>query len=154
MRGVRAVVQRVLEAAVTVDGSVAGAIGPGLMVLVGVAADDDRSDAAALADKLAVLRIFRDEAGRMNRSVSEVGGSVLVVSQFTLFGEARRGRRPSFTAAAPPEQAEPLVEEVMEGLRRAGVPVAAGRFGAAMRVSLVNDGPVTLVLETRGGRVV
>jgi D-tyrosyl-tRNA(Tyr) deacylase len=150
---VRAVVQRVAWARVRVDGEIVGEIGPGLLVLVGAAVGDTSADAAALADKLAGLRIFPDGEGRMNRSVVEAGGAVLVVSQFTLLGDLRRGRRPSFTGAAPPEEAEPLVDEVHEGLRRAGVPCATGRFRAHMEVELLNDGPVTLVLEVTGGRV-
>lgn len=150
----RAVVQRVSRAAVRVDEETVGEIGLGLLVLVGVAAGDGPDDSGALAGKLAGLRIFPDEEGRMNRSVVEAGGAVLVVSQFTLYGDVRRGRRPSFTAAAPPETAEPLVDLVVEQLRRAGVPCAAGRFRARMEMELLNDGPVTLVLEVAGGRVV
>ena len=150
----RAVVQRVTRAAVRVGGETVGEIGPGLLVLVGAAASDLPADATALAAKLAGLRIFPDDQGLMNRSVVEVGGAVLVVSQFTLYGDVRRGRRPSFTAAAPPEAAEPLVELVAETLRRAGVPCATGRFRAHMVVELLNDGPVTLVLDVAGGRVV
>ena len=149
----RAVVQRVAWARVRVGGESVGEIGPGLLVLVGAAGGDTTADAAALADKLAGLRILPDEGGRMNRSVAEAGGGVLVVSQFTLLGDLRRGRRPSFTDAAPPETAEPLVEEVVEHLRRAGVLCATGRFGAHMEVELLNDGPVTLILEVSGGRV-
>jgi len=149
----RAVVQRVSWARVRVGGEAVGEIGPGLLVLVGAAAGDTPADAAALADKLAGLRIFPDDEGRMNRSVAEARGAVLVVSQFTLLGDLRRGRRPSFTEAAPPEEAEPLVDLVTEHLRRAGVPCATGRFRAHMEVELLNDGPVTLVLEIRGGRV-
>jgi len=147
------VVQRVAWARVRVEGEKVGEIGPGLLVLVGAAAGDTAADAAALADKLAGLRIFPDDEGRMNRSVDEAGGAVLVVSQFTLLGDLRRGRRPSFTAAAPPEEAEPLVDAVAEHLRRAGVPCATGRFRAHMEVELLNDGPVTLVLEVSEGRV-
>lgn len=150
----RAVVQRVTRAAVRVDGETIGEIGRGLLVLVGAAAGDGPADASALAEKLAGLRIFPDDEGLMNRSVVEAGGAVLVVSQFTLYGDVRRGRRPSFTAAAPPEAAEPLVDLVADGLRRAGVPCATGRFRAHMEVDLLNDGPVTLVLEVAGGRVV
>ena len=150
----RAVVQRVTRAAVRVDGETVGEIGRGLLVLVGAAAGDGPADAAALAEKLAGLRIFPDDEGLMNRSVVEAGGAVLVVSQFTLYGDVRRGRRPSFTAAAPPEAAEPLVNLVAEGLQRAGVPCATGRFRAHMEVDLLNDGPVTLVLDVAGGRVV
>jgi D-tyrosyl-tRNA(Tyr) deacylase len=148
------VVQRVTRAAVRVDGETVGEIGRGLLVLVGAAAGDGPADAAALAEKLAGLRIFPDAEGLMNRSVVEAGGAVLVVSQFTLYGDVRRGRRPSFTAAAPPEAAEPLVGLVAEGLQRAGVPCATGRFRAHMEVELLNDGPVTLVLDVAGGRVV
>lgn len=143
----RAVVQRVTEARVTVDGAVVGAIGPGLCVLVGVTHDDDADRARKLADKLWHLRVFDDDAGVMNRSVADVGGEVLVVSQFTLYGDTSRGRRPSWIAAARPEQAEPLVEAVASELRRLGAQVATGRFRAEMLVSLVNDGPVTLVIE-------
>lgn len=149
----RAVVQRVSWARVRVDGETVGEIGPGLLALVGAAVGDTPADAAALADKVAGLRIFPDEEGRMNRSVTEAGGAVLVVSQFTLLGDLRRGRRPSFTEAAPPEEAEPLVEEVVAHLGRAGVPCATGRFRAHMEVELLNDGPVTLVVEVGGGRV-
>ncbi len=149
----RAVVQRVSRAAVTVESQVVGAIGRGLLVLVGVAHDDGRADARAIADKLIGLRVFADDAGAMNLSVADLGGEVLVVSQFTLYGDARRGRRPSFTAAARPQHAESLVGEVVERLSKV-VPVAEGRFGASMSVELVNDGPVTLVLETSNGRLV
>jgi D-tyrosyl-tRNA(Tyr) deacylase len=148
------VVQRVTRAAVRVDGQTVGEIGRGLLVLVGVAAGDGPADAAALAEKLAGLRIFPDGEGKMNRSVVEAGGAALVVSQFTLYGEVRRGRRPSFTAAAAPESAEPLVGLVAAHLERAGVPCATGRFRAHMDVELLNDGPVTLMLEVCGGRVV
>ncbi len=150
----RVLLQRVSEAAVSVDGKVVGAIGPGLVALVGVSASDGEEDAIAVSEKLAALRIFRDDDGRMNRSVVDVGGDVLVVSQFTLYGDARRGRRPSFTAAARPESAEPLVAKVIEGVRNAGIGVATGVFGAMMSVALVNDGPVTILLETAGGRLV
>lgn len=150
----RAVVQRVTRAAVRVDGETVGEIGRGLLVLVGAAAGDGLADAAALADKLAGLRIFPDDEGRMNRSVVEIGGAALVVSQFTLYGDVRRGRRPSFTEAAPPEAAEPLVDLVAAHLREAGVPCATGLFRAHMEVDLLNDGPVTLVLDVTGGRVV
>jgi len=150
---VRAVVQRVSWARVRVGGETVGEIGPGLLVLVGVAAGDAPADAAALAEKLSGLRIFPDDEGRMNRSVAEARGAVLVVSQFTLLGDLRRGRRPSFTEAAPPELAEPLVDRLVERLRRAGLPCATGRFRAHMEVELLNDGPVTLVLEVGEGRV-
>jgi D-tyrosyl-tRNA(Tyr) deacylase len=150
---VKAVVQRVGEASVTVDGEVVGEIGPGLLILVGAEADDTEADAVAVADKLAGLRIFRDGDGRMNRSIVDVGGAALVVSQFTLLADVRRGRRPSFTRAAPPEIAEPLVAALAADLRTRGIPVAEGRFGAMMDVRLLNDGPVTIVVETAGGRV-
>ena len=142
----RAVVQRVAEAAVTVDGATVGQIGPGLVVLLGVARDDDAAMAAALAGKVARLRIFEDEAGQMNRSVLDTGGAVLAVSQFTLLGDTRKGNRPSFIAAARPEVAEPLYERFVAALRELGVEVATGRFRTAMRVALVNDGPVTIIL--------
>ena len=148
----RAVVQRVSSASVTVDGEVVGAIGVGLLVLVGVALDDTVADAEAIAKKVAGLRIFSDPSEMMNLSVQEVGGSVLVVSQFTLYGDVSRGRRPSFTRAAPGPIAEPLVETVSAALERNAVIVARGVFGAKMEVELVNQGPVTIVLETRNGR--
>ncbi|HEX9970305.1 MAG TPA: D-aminoacyl-tRNA deacylase [Acidimicrobiales bacterium] len=144
----RAVVQRVQWARVTVDGEVVGAIGPGLCVLVGVARGDSPAAAGKLADKVWGLRVFDDEAGVMNRSCADVGGAVLVVSQFTLYGDVSRGRRPSWIAAAPPEEAEPLVQAVVDDLRRLGASVETGRFRAEMVVELANDGPVTLVLET------
>ncbi|HEX6424539.1 MAG TPA: D-aminoacyl-tRNA deacylase [Acidimicrobiales bacterium] len=143
----RAVVQRVLEARVTVDGVAVGAIGPGMCVLVGVTHDDDEPRARRLADKLWNLRIFDDDAGVMNRSLADAGGQVLVVSQFTLYGDTSRGRRPSWVAAARPEEAEPLVGAVVAGLRGLGAQVETGRFGAEMLVALVNHGPVTLVVE-------
>lgn len=149
----RAVVQRVADAKVTVDGETVGSIGIGLAVLVGVAPGDSAEDAGALADKLAGLRIFRDDAGKMNLSVVDVDGAVLVISQFTLYGDTRRGRRPSFVGAAAPDLAEPLVEATVAHLASLGVPTATGRFGADMSVSLTNDGPVTLVLEISDGRV-
>ena len=148
MRPVRAVVQRVTSAQVRVGGAVVGRIGAGLCVLVGVTHDDTPATAARMAAKLAAVRLFGDDAGAMNRSVGEVGGSVLVVSQFTLYGDAGRGRRPSWSAAAPRPVAEPLVDAVVEGLRALGVPVETGVFGAAMELELVNDGPVTLIVET------
>jgi D-tyrosyl-tRNA(Tyr) deacylase len=150
----RAVVQRVERASVTVDGDIVGRIGQGLAVLVGVEDTDTSEDAETLAAKMTALRIFADENGRMNRSVVEVGGSVLVVSQFTLLADVRKGRRPSFTAAAPPDRAQPLVEAVCAAVREQGIDVAEGRFGAMMSVELVNDGPVTILVETDGGRVV
>ncbi len=149
----RAVVQRVSRAAVSVDGHTVGSIGLGLLVLLGISSDDTPADADALAAKLARLRIFRDQEGRMNRSVLDVEGSVLLVSQFTLYGDTRRGNRPSFTNAADPAQAAPLVDEVVERLAAEGLIVATGEFGAMMDVQLVNDGPVTLIVEAQGGRI-
>jgi len=143
----RALVQRVAMARVTVDEVEVGSIGPGLCAFVGVTHDDGTTEAERLADKLWHLRLFADDEGRMDLSVAAVGGQVLVISQFTLYGDIRRGRRPSWVAAARPEQAEPLVEAVADGLRRLGATVANGRFGAHMVVELVNDGPVTLQLE-------
>ncbi|MBM3470678.1 MAG: D-tyrosyl-tRNA(Tyr) deacylase [Armatimonadetes bacterium] len=146
----RAVVQRVARAAVRVGDATLGSIGPGLMVLLAVAAGDASPQAAALAEKVSHLRIFDDEAGKLNRSVMEVGGSVLVVSQFTLYGDVSRGRRPSFIRAAAPDHAEALCEEFVAGLRTLGITVATGRFRAKMVVEIHNDGPVTLVLDTDG----
>ena len=144
----RAVLQRVRRAKVTVGEDVTGEIGVGWLVLLGVAPDDTRREADWLADKVANLRAFADDAGKMNLAVQDVGGSVLVVSQFTLYGDCRKGRRPSFIGAALPQIAEPLYEAFVIALRALGVPVATGRFAADMQVELVNDGPVTLVLET------
>jgi D-tyrosyl-tRNA(Tyr) deacylase len=144
---VRAVVQRVTRASVVVDGAVVGAIGRGLAVLVGVTHTDGPKEAAALAAKLWHLRLFDGADGRPDLAVGAVGGEVLVVSQFTLYGDTSRGRRPSWIAAAPPEQAEPLVDQVVDELRALGATVATGRFRADMAVELVNDGPVTLVLD-------
>jgi D-tyrosyl-tRNA(Tyr) deacylase len=146
-RGVRALVQRVTRASVTVDGEVTGAIGTGLCALVGITHADRPEEARALAAKLWHLRVFEGEDGRMDLPVAAVGGEVLVVSQFTLYGDTRKGRRPSWVAAAPPEQAEPLVELVCDELRSLGATIATGRFRADMQVELVNDGPVTLLLE-------
>jgi D-tyrosyl-tRNA(Tyr) deacylase len=143
----RALVQRVTAARVRVDGEVVGEIGLGLCVLVGVTHDDSVSVAGRLAEKVWNLRIFDDSDGVMNRPAADVGGGVLVVSQFTLYGDTRRGRRPSWVAAAPPGQAEPLVHVFAATLRDLGAPVATGRFGAHMQVELVNDGPVTLLVE-------
>ena len=143
----RAVVQRVTSAEVTVGGSKVGAIGPGLCVLLAVTHDDAPDRARRMADKLWHLRILADDAGLMNRSASETGREILVVSQFTLYGDTSRGRRPSWVAAAPPEQAEPLVEAVVVELRALGATVATGAFGADMQLALVNDGPVTLIVE-------
>lgn len=143
----RALIQRVSRASVEVDGAVVGEIGRGLLALVGVTHDDDADKATRLAQKVLTLRIFADEDGVMNRSAADTDGAVLVVSQFTLYGDTSGGRRPSWIAAAPPEVAEPLVERFAETLREAGATVAEGRFGAHMDVALVNDGPVTLLLE-------
>ncbi len=139
--------QRVAEARVRVDGEVVGEIGPGLCVLVGATHGDDDATARKLADRLWGLRIMPDADGVMNVSVADASREVLVISQFTLYGDTRKGRRPSWIDAARPEQAEPLVEVVVEELRRLGATVATGRFGADMQVELVNDGPVTLLLE-------
>jgi|TARA_B100000959_G_scaffold212226_1_gene223171 D-tyrosyl-tRNA(Tyr) deacylase len=144
---VRALVQRVERAAVSVDEEVVGAIGAGLCVFVGVTHDDSDGEADRLVDRLAGIRIMDDDNGVMNRSVADVGGEVLVVSQFTLYGDASRGRRPTWLAAARPEQAEPLVERVVSGLRDRGIVVATGRFRAQMSVDLVNDGPATIMVE-------
>jgi D-tyrosyl-tRNA(Tyr) deacylase len=140
-------VQRVASASVHVDGELVGEIGRGLLVLVGVTHTDTGSSSLRLAAKLAGLRIFPDDGGAMNRSVADVGGEVLVVSQFTLYGDAAKGRRPSFVAAAPGPVAEPLVDAVIEALEELGLRVASGRFGADMSVTLVNDGPVTILLD-------
>ena len=145
----RVVIQRVSEASVTVGQKTVGAIGQGLMVLLGVAQGDTSQEAKALAEKTAGLRIFEDDAGKMNRSVEEIGGSLLVVSQFTLLGDCRKGRRPGFTDAAPPELADQLYEEYVAALRSRGVNVATGVFRADMQVALVNDGPVTMLLDSR-----
>jgi D-tyrosyl-tRNA(Tyr) deacylase len=148
---VRALIQRVTEARVTVDGERIGEIGTGLCVLVGVTHGDDEKSATGLASKVAHLRVFDDDAGAMNRSLLDTGGAALVVSQFTLYGDTTRGRRPGWSAAAPPEVAEPLIETFGRELRALGVPVETGRFRADMQVTLVNDGPVTLMLEVTPG---
>lgn len=139
--------QRVSRASVTVEGAIAGEIGRGYLVLLGVTQADTAAEAEWLAQKVAGLRLFEDGEGKMNLALSDVGGAVLVVSQFTLYGDARKGRRPSFTDAAAPKQAEPLVDHFVETLRATGIPAATGVFGAHMDVALVNDGPVTLLLE-------
>lgn len=144
----RALIQRVTRASVTVDGAVVGEIGAGLLVLVGVAKPDGVSDAEFLAEKLVNLRIFADADGKMNRSLLEVGGALLAVSQFTLYGDTRKGRRPGFDAAAPAEQGRALYEHFVEAVRRTGVHVETGVFQAHMEVALVNDGPVTFMVET------
>lgn len=147
VRFVRSLVQRVERASVTVEGDVVGSIGAGLAVLVGVTHDDDIAVARKMAEKLWHLRVFEDEKGKMNRSVGEGSGELLVVSQFTLYGDTRKGRRPSWTAAAPPEVAEPLIGELVARLRDLGARVETGIFRAHMSVELVNDGPVTLLVE-------
>ncbi len=144
----RTVVQRVREARVELEGRVAGQIGLGLLVLVGVAKTDTRRDAEYLADKVAGLRVFPDEAGKMNRDVKASGGGLLIVSQFTLYGDVRRGRRPSFDGAAGPEQARLLYEYFVEAVRARGVPVETGTFQARMSVHLINDGPVTIIVDS------
>jgi D-tyrosyl-tRNA(Tyr) deacylase len=141
------VVQRVSSARVLVDGEVVGEVGPGLCVLLGVSREDGEEEAERLAGRIAQLRIFENEEGRFDRSLLDVGGSALVVSQFTLIANTAKGNRPSFTDAAPPEEAEPLYETFCAALRESGVEVATGRFGARMAVELLNDGPVTIVLE-------
>jgi D-tyrosyl-tRNA(Tyr) deacylase len=144
----RAVVQRVSRAHVSIDEEIVGEIGLGLLVLLGIASDDTEADAAYLADKIAGLRVFEDSLRRMNLSVQEVGGSVLTVSQFTLYGDVRRGRRPSFDAAAPPETARKLYQLFVEQLRAAGLRCETGRFQEKMKVHLVNEGPVTILLDS------
>jgi len=147
----RAVVQRVHEASVSVDGQTIGAIGQGLLLFLGVDLDDDERDAAMMAEKVAGLRCFEDEASKFNRSVEDVRGGVLAISQFTLHGDCRKGRRPSFTQAARPEQAFPLYEAVVRLLRERGLCVETGSFGAHMEVASINDGPVTLLIDTKKG---
>jgi D-tyrosyl-tRNA(Tyr) deacylase len=145
----RAVVQRVSRAQVTVNGEIAGKIGLGLLLLLGVGRDDGEADATYLAEKIAGLRVFEDAQGKMNRSVQDVGGSVLAVSQFTLYGDVRRGKRPSFDAAAPPEKARQLFEFFVEHIRAAGLPCETGRFQEMMTVELMNEGPVTILLDSQ-----
>ena len=144
----QAVVQRVTQSSVTVAGHEVGAICAGLMVLLGVAHDDTEKEAVWLADKIMHLRIFEDDDGKMNRSLMDIGGDMLVVSQFTLLGDCRKGRRPSFIHAAPPDQAEALYQYFVQRVRKAGIEVATGKFRAHMEVSLINDGPVTLIVST------
>ncbi|WP_322814920.1 D-aminoacyl-tRNA deacylase [Chloroflexus sp.] len=144
----RAVIQRVREASVTVAGEVVGAIGNGLLILLGVCHTDTAEDVELLAEKIAQLRIFSDHEGKFNLSLLDVGGAALVVSQFTLYADTRKGRRPSFTAAARPEIAAPLVDTFAATLRTRNIPVATGVFGAMMQVALINDGPVTLVIDS------
>ncbi len=144
----RALVQRVTEASVEIDAGSVGSIGPGLLVLLGVSADDEETDAEYLVPKIVNLRIFADDANRFNRSVADVGGEVLVVSQFTLYADTRRGRRPDFTRAAPPDLAERLYGHTVSLLRETGLTVATGRFQAYMQVRSQNDGPVTIMLDS------
>lgn len=145
----RAVVQRVSEAAVTIDGREVARIGQGLLILLGVAEGDDASHARFIASKIAGMRIFQDDAGRMNLSVMDVGGAALVVSQFTLLADCRKGRRPSFTGAAPPQEADRLYNLFADNLREMGLEVGTGEFGAMMDVSSINSGPVTILLDSR-----
>jgi len=144
----RCVVQRVTEASVTVNGETAGAVGPGLMVLIGVSAEDTDADLKYMAEKVPNLRIFDDENGVMNRSVIDTGGSILAVSQFTLYGDARGGRRPSYIRAAKPDEANALYERLVAAWRAKGIHVETGRFRTDMKVSLVNDGPVTILIDS------
>lgn len=141
------------RASVAVEGETVGQIGVGLLALVGVAEGDDETDARAAATKIVGMRIFPDDEGKMNRSVIDAGGAVLLVSQFTLLGDVRKGRRPAFTTAAPPDRAVPILAALAEAISEQGVAVAHGRFGAHMVVDLVNDGPVTIVFDVKGGRV-
>ena len=145
----RAVVQRVRESSVAIDGNVVGKCGHGLMVLIGVEVGDTEKDLSYIADKVPNLRIFEDEAGKMNRSLLDMGGQILAISQFTLLGDARGGRRPSFITAARPDTAVPLYEALVEKWRSLGIHVETGEFGADMQVSLINDGPVTILLDSR-----
>ena len=147
----RAVLQRVTRASVQVEGQVMGQIGAGLLVLLGVAKGDGEADVRYMLEKIPGLRIFSDEQGKMNRSITELGGGVLLVSQFTLLGDTDKGRRPGFDQAAPPDVARRLYEQVVAGLKQRGLTVATGLFGAYMTVSLENDGPVTLILDSRDG---
>jgi D-tyrosyl-tRNA(Tyr) deacylase len=146
----RSVVQRVSRAQVTVDEETVGSIGPGLVVLLGIHADDSENEAQRLADKIINLRIFEDDKGLMNRSLLDTGGEMLIVSQFTLYGDCRKGRRPGYSAAARPEKAEPLYQHFIRLVQLAGVRTATGKFQAMMQVELVNDGPVTLLLDSAG----
>lgn len=150
----KAAVQRVGWAKVSVNGEVVSRIGHGLLVLLGVSVEDSAADAQAIASKIAGLRIFADDGGMMNLSFAEAGGEVLVISQFTLYGDVRRGRRPSFIEAAPPEIASPLIDQVCQAMRSQGIAVSEGSFGTHMEVELLNDGPVTLIVETRQGKFV
>ena len=145
----RAIVQRVSEARIKIDGETVGEIGRGLLVLLGIAKSDAAEQARGLADKIVSLRIFSDAEGKMNLDLAEVSGAVLVVSQFTLYGDCSKGRRPSFIDAAPPEIAIPLYEAFINAVKAHGIPTATGRFGAMMQVDLTNDGPVTLILDSK-----
>jgi len=147
----RAVVQRVNRAKVTINGGTSGEIGQGLLILLGVGQGDTEADASYLAEKIAGLRVFEDAEGKMNRSVADVGGSVLAVSQFTLYGDVRRGKRPSFDAAAPPDQARRLYEFFVARIQALGLPCQTGRFQEMMQVELVNEGPVTILLDSGKG---
>jgi len=147
----RAVIQRVGRASVSVEGKIVGQIGPGLLVLLGISRTDSEAAADYLAEKITGLRVFEDAAGKMNLSIADVKGAVLLVSQFTLYGDVRRGKRPSFDAAAPPEQARMLYEYLVERLRDLGIPCQTGVFQAMMQVELVNDGPVTILLDSEKG---
>ncbi|MCL5037680.1 MAG: D-aminoacyl-tRNA deacylase [Chloroflexi bacterium] len=145
----RAVIQRVTESVVTVDGKVLGRIDDGLLILLGVGADDEKADADYMAEKIANLRIFRDEEGKMNLSLIDTGGKALIISQFTIYGDCRKGRRPGFTDAAPPDKGKSLYEYFIEKMKDLGVVTGQGEFGAMMKVSLVNDGPVTFILDSK-----
>jgi D-tyrosyl-tRNA(Tyr) deacylase len=150
---VRIVLQRVSRASVTVDGSVVGSIASGLLVLVGIEPSDTAKDIERGVEKVVHTRVFPDDEGRMNRSLADIEGSALVVSQFTLLGDARKGRRPSYIGAAPPEIAEPMIDAIVDRLRHAGIHVETGVFGAAMEVEMINSGPVTLVMTINQGKV-
>lgn len=145
----RAVIQRVRQASVQVDGRITGQIQQGLLVLLGVAKDDTEKDIVFIADKIANLRIFEDADGKMNLSVTDIGGQVLLISQFTLFGDCRKGRRPDFTAASPPDMANRLYEKTIIAIKEQGVPVETGIFAAHMHIDSINDGPVTLILDSQ-----
>ncbi|MBC8531080.1 D-aminoacyl-tRNA deacylase [Gehongia tenuis] len=147
----RAVIQKVSRAKIVVDGQTVSEIGPGLLALIGIGREDGEKDMAYLADKIPNLRIFEDGEGKLNRSVSDVGGEILLVSQFTLYGNARHGRRPSFIGAAPPEEARPIYERLLAIFRERGIPLKTGIFQAHMEIELVNDGPVTLLLDSKKG---
>jgi D-tyrosyl-tRNA(Tyr) deacylase len=148
---VRAVVQRVTKGRVTVEGETVGEIGTGFVVLLGIGKDDTKADVQYLAEKVVNLRVFEDEEGKMNLSLRDVGGAMLAISQFTLFGDCRKGRRPSFTAAAPPAEARVLYEEFVQQVAGYGIRVATGKFQAFMQVEIHNDGPVTLLLDSKRG---